>query len=315
MAHSSPFTEVPMSQQTDSPYVRTQQYTRGAGKLLQPPAVPMQAEWSLPHLDPVTSATHIFPEGEFVPHGFFEKIGPEWFVPETEQKEWKYYMRREAQKILPFLYLGQYASVKDRHWLKGQGFTLLLAIRDERFPHICGKNAAAELGIEAATFAVPRIQDFVSIGSHVIRTINDHISSSHTPVSNEWPYKKVFVFCETGNGYSGLALVAYLMVMLNLKLQHALAAVHMQRLSVEADEPSRQMLASFESIVIAKRNVEEARQAATEGTSLMVPTRTVCKKRSFTDRDEDEAMEDIMDIGADEHATFDRKPVAPFQDR
>ncbi|KAE8380537.1 hypothetical protein BDV26DRAFT_131244 [Aspergillus bertholletiae] len=315
MAHSSRSTEVPMSHQTDSPYVRTQQYTRGAGRLLQQPSVPMQAEWSLPHLDPVNSATHIFPEGEFVPHGFFQKVSPEWFVPEAELKEWKYSMRREAQKILPFLYLGQYASVKDRHWLKSQGFTLLLAIRDEKFPHICGKNAAGELGIDAATFGIPYIQDFVSIGPQVIRTINDHISSPHTPVSNEWPHKKVFVFCETGNGYSGLALVAYLMVMLNLKLHHALAAVHMQRLSVEADESSRQMLASLESIVIAKRNVEEAKRAAMKGTSLMVPTQTICKKRSFTQRDEDEAMEDIMDMAADEGAASERKPVAPFQDR
>ncbi|KNG80987.1 putative dual specificity protein phosphatase 3 [Aspergillus nomiae NRRL 13137] len=315
MAHSTPFTEVAMSHQTDSPYVRTQQYTRGAGRLFQQPAVPMQAEWGLPHVDPVTSATHVFSEGEFVPYEFFKKIGPEWFVPEAEGKEWKYCMRREAQKILPFLYLGPYASLKNTAWLKAQGFTLLLAIRDERFPHVCGENAATELGIEAETFAVAQTQDFVSIGPRLIRTINDHISSSHTPVSNEWPYKKVLVFCETGNGYSGLALVAYLMVMLNLKLHQALAVVHAHRLSVEADEPSRQMLVSFESIIMAKRNVEEVRRATTEGAGLMVPPQTVCKKRSFTHRNEDEAMEDIMDMGADEDTASDRKPVAPFQDR
>ncbi|KAB8237428.1 dual specificity protein phosphatase family protein [Aspergillus alliaceus] len=313
MAHPSRPMEVPMSQQTDSPYVRTQQYTRG-GRLLQP-AYPVPSEWGLPPLEPVTSATHFFPEGEFVPPRFFEVIGPEWFPLEGEYKEWRYNMRREAQKILPFLYLGQYPSVKDKRWLERQGFTLLLAVRDAKLTHVSGKNAAAELGIEAETIDISHIHDLVSILPRVIRLINDHISSSHTPASSQWPPKKIFVFCETGNRYSALVPIAYLMVMLNLKLYHAVSAVHMQRLSVEADEDSKQMLASFESIIMAKRNVEEVRRAALDNTNLMAPLGTVCRKRSFTHQHEDDAMEDVMDMGTDGNATSERKPVAPFQDR
>ncbi|KAE8355046.1 hypothetical protein BDV28DRAFT_129805 [Aspergillus coremiiformis] len=314
MTYSSRSTEVPMSQRTNFPYLRTQKYTQGAGRLLQQPTFPVPAEWALPPPDPVISATHLFPEGEFVPHGFFEKVGPEWFTLETEYKEWRYTMRREAQMILPFLYLGQYRSVKDRDWLKRQGFTLLLAVRDVKLTYVSGKTAAAELGIEAENIDVPHTRDLVSILPRVIRLINDHISSSHTPVSNGLRHKKIFVFCETGNRYSALVPVAYLMVMLNLKLHHALPAVHMQRLSVEADEESRQMLLSFESILTAKMDVEESRRTAMGSAKMMAPSQTVCRKRHFTYQDEDDAMEDFMDTGT-EDATFERKPVAPFQDR
>ncbi|KAF7597605.1 hypothetical protein BBP40_000083 [Aspergillus hancockii] len=304
-----------MSQQTDSPYVHTQQYTRGATRVHQQPALPLPAEWVIPQPDPVTSSTHCFPEGEFVPHGFFDRIGPEWFSLPTIGNEWNYTMRREAQKILPFLYLGQWHSAKDRHWLRSEGFTFLLAVRDERMKHISGEAIAADLGIESKTMAVPNPHVLISIMPHVIRLINDHISSPGPGVSDNWPRKKIFVFCETGNRYSAMVLVAYLMVMLNYSLQRALQVVHLQRLSVEADEESRLMLASFETIIDAKRNVEEARRASKENSGSMISPQTVCGKRSYAHRDENEAMEDHMDMGDDGDAASQRRPVAPFQDR
>jgi hypothetical protein len=263
----------------------------------------------------VTSSTHYLPDGEFVPHGFFDRVGPEWFSLPRVGNEWNYTMRREAQMILPFLYLGQWYSAKDKHWLKSEGFTFLLAVRDEKWKHISGEAVAADLGIEAKTMAVPNIQGLMSIMPRVIRIINDHISSSDTGISNKWPRKKIFVFCETGNRYSAMVLVAYLMVMLNFPLHRALQAVHLQRLSVEADEESRQVLASFETIIEAKRNVEEARRASMENTKSVISPQTVCGKRSHAHGDEDETMEDNMDMGEDGDGVSERRPIAPFQDR
>lgn len=305
-----------MSQQPSSHYVQTHQYASGPGR------IPRITFNSLPtvdydagvQLDTVGSDSHCFPEGEFVPAGFFERVHSDMFKLPPHMNDWKYHMRREAQMILPFLYLGPWACLRDRVWLDREGFTLLLAIRDQRLAHarlISGQRAATELGIETYAVDVANNQELITALPRVIHLINNHISTPANAQSRNSSRRKVLLFCETGNGPSALVLVAYLMVMFNLEFSQALQTAHLQRFCIDMDEQAKLILSSFESILTAKRDVESSRRMASANPGLATMA-TTNKKRYFEPPND---MEDSMDMDSHESLFSGRRGTAPFQDR
>ncbi|KAL3480310.1 hypothetical protein BJX99DRAFT_220561 [Aspergillus californicus] len=264
--------------------------------------------------EPIRSDSHGYAEGDFVSPGFFQNIDLGLFTLPQGEMEWAYSRRREAQRILPFLYLGPWSCLSKQNWLQDEGITLLLGVRDQRYAQsrlFSGQKAADTVGIASETFDISDNQELIARLPQVIRRINDHIyppviSASGTPTT-----KKVFVFCETGNGLSALVVVAYVMVMLNLELGPALTFLHSQRFCIDMEDGYKQLLASFEGILNAKRDVANARRASTNS-NLAAPAMTLSKKRSFADRVEDEDMQDGMTFEA---SALDRKPMAPFNDR
>ncbi|KKK12582.1 hypothetical protein P175DRAFT_0499338 [Aspergillus ochraceoroseus IBT 24754] len=308
--------EVPMSQNMESQYIRTHQYTPGTGRLQQPTYPdPKYDGYNNNNIESVGPHTHRFPVGEFISPGFFQNVDPCLFSIPKAELEWKYNMRRDAQRILPFLYLGPWSCLGNRAWLKEEGFGLLFAIRDSRLAQarlVSGQRAATELGIEADSMDISNNQELISSLPNVIRRINDHLAGQNRAGPNS-PVKKILLFCETGNGLSALVVISYLMVMLNLDLGHALYLVHSQRFCIDMDDLLKPLLFSFESILAAKRDVESAKKASIGSSSLAAPTTVLAKKRSFADRAESENMaEGSMDI---ETSTPARKPLAPFRDR
>jgi hypothetical protein len=136
------------------------------------------------------------------------------------------------------------------------------------------------------------------------------------------PKRKVLVFCESGNERSAAVVIAYIMVMLNLDAVRATYAVQQHRFCVSIEDPMKRILAAFESILLAKRDVESAKHATIQsGAATLapppVPPVLLAKKRSFADRQEhDTDMADSdMDIDDEGHSSMDRMPRAPFQDR
>lgn len=305
-----------MSQQPSAHYVRTHQYVAGAGRVQRTnfyslAGVELENE---PHREFVSADTHCFPEGEFVPPGFFERVHSDMFALPAQMRDWKYHMRREAQMILPFLYLGPWGCLKDRVMLDREGFTLLLAIRDQRLAYarlVSGEKAATELGIETSSVDTVDSQELITALPRVIRLINDHISTPANAQSHNSSRRKVLLFCETGNGHSALVLVAYLMVMFNLKFVQALQIAHLQRFCIDVDEPLKQGLSSFESILAAKRDVESSRRIASANPGLTTLA-TTTKKRGFEDHND---MEDSMDMDGYDSVFPSRQGIAPFQDR
>ncbi|KAI9923827.1 hypothetical protein ASPWEDRAFT_172017 [Aspergillus wentii DTO 134E9] len=320
MASSSRCKEVPMNQQGLSTYVPTYEYTPGAVQphiSIAPP--PIFDDDNLCNKDPISPASHEFQEGDFVCPGFFERVDLDSFVHRFQAQEWNYEMRREAQAILPFLYLGPLACLRDRIYLAKEGFTLLLAIRNKRSAQarlVSGERAAAELGIEADCVDVDNNQELISAFPRAIRRINDHISSPDMGLSEIPHQKKILVFCESGNERSATVMIAYMMVMLNLDVSNALHVVQQRRFCVSIEEPLRQLLAFFESILVAKRDVEKAKRAAIANSNLATPPMQISKKRSFDDRHGDETMkDDDMEMDEDGDLAIDRRPMAPFRDR
>lgn len=91
---------------------------------------------------------------------------------------WDYDMRRKAQSILDFLYLGPWGVAKDRDFVRRERITMLLAVRDSRIAEIRGmsvEHTAKELGIVADHVDVSSNQELIRVFPAVTRKINDHM--------------------------------------------------------------------------------------------------------------------------------------------
>ena len=49
--------------------------------------------------------------------------------------DWKYESRHHAQHVLPYLFLGPITAARDAKFLRDEGITMLLAVRDIRVVH------------------------------------------------------------------------------------------------------------------------------------------------------------------------------------
>lgn len=274
---------------------------------------------------------HAFQPGEFASAEFLRSVGSECFDLNIRAPEWTYGMRRKAQMIIPFLYLGPSSATKDLDFLRAEGITLLLAIRSKQSAQarlVGGAKVAAELGIEADSFDVLDQQGLIAILPTIIRRINDHICPLGSTQAGSVPYlnttgnsstqKKVLVFCESGNERSASVVIAYLMAMINLDLFTAIHAIQSHRFCISIEEQMRHALLSFQSILQAKRDVAKA-SPPKFGPYLDVPTDSkLTRKRSIDDLGTE--MDASMDTSADMNAEMDserficRESSAPFQD-
>ena len=329
--------EVPMSHNDQSHYVRTQEYaatpqypnsTRGPSSTYYGLTNTGNDDTVVVDQKSSNRDSHDFAEGDFVCPGFFSRVDLGGFTRRFNPSQWSYDMRRQAQPILPFLSLGPSSCLRDADYIRSQGFTLLLAIRSRHSAHarlVSGEKAAAEVGIMADTVDVLDNQELISAFPRAIRRINDHLAGVDMGpdgmVSNgQQPKRKVLVFCESGNERSAGVVIAYIMVMLNIETVEATHMVQQRRFCVSIEDPMKYILTAFESILSAKRDVERAKRMTVCGASTLAPPPLpplLAKKRSFQDhRDDTLAIgEGEMDMDMDEDPFYERKPLAPFQDR
>lgn len=299
--------------------------------------VPAKPHLNLPPLSYVTDETgsgsfdlrsiHAFQPGEFAGEEFLRSVGSESFDLNIRAPEWTYEMRRKAQMILPFLYLGPSSATKDLNFLRAEGITLLLAIRSKQSAQaqlVGGSKVAAELGIEADSFDILDQQGLIAILPAIIRRINDHIcpAGSYNLNGNSKNSKKVLVFCESGNERSASVVIAYLMAMINFNLFKAIHAVQSRRFCIAIEEQMRHALMSFLSILQAKRDVAKA-SPPKHGEFLAVPSDSkLMRKRSIDDvgAEMNTSMDTSMDTSSnmnremDNERFLDRESSAPFQD-
>lgn len=351
MSESPATPPVPMLEGHEAHYVRTQEYSSLTSSLTESPSGTMicsamallarngpQTENGNIVIDSkiFTPAGHEFAEGEFVCPGFFSLARLDGFIRRYMYDQWTYELRRQAQAILPFLFLGPSSCSKDYEFLRRQGITLLLSIRNRhsaRAGLISGEKAAAEAGVQADAVDILDYQELISAFPRIIRRINDHLAGVDVEVpvnpgaaqANDSPFKrKVLVFCESGNERSAGVVVAYIMVMLNMNAIQATKMVQEYRFCVNIGDPIMRILSSFDSILSAKRDVERSRRAHTQnGVAALapppVPPMLLSSKRSFAvrqydnDSDVDMAGGD-MEIDGDDDLQSLRKSFAPFQD-
>lgn len=331
-----------MSLNGDAGYTATQQYST-IPKSSHPPNVvhmfdpippPNHSETVIVDNNRFCQANYQFADGDFTPPDFFSRANLDGFTRRFNSGQWNYEMRRDAQLVLPFMALGPISALRDRDTLRERGFTLLLGIRNTHSAHarlVSGQKAADELGIQADTIDVLDGQELISSFPRAIRRINDHlagmdgaVNANNAPNGNisasEPARKKVLIFCESGNDRSAAVAVAYIMVMMNKDAPTATRMVQDNRYCVSIDDSMRSILFSFEAILKAKRDVECTRR--TSG-PIEIPTlnlepmsQFLNRKRSFLDREEEDAKADYADMDIDDEDDLDaRKPLAPFEDR
>lgn len=232
--------------------------------------------------------------------------------------DWSYERRREAQAILPFLYLGPLNAAKDRNFLRKEGITMVLGIRQRHSFESRIMNAALrvadELGIQYKTVDLGSERDLVSVFGTAEDSINDHMAHTQqlyrkgqTGVPE---MGKILVFCESGNERSAAVVAAYLMSMHpDVDYIRAMQVCQSQRFCVNFDDNIKRSLQSYWDIISARRMVHEQHATSQGGPNLMQPSAMRGSGKRSLGRDEDDDMD--MD-GLDDTDRFERRAFAPF---
>ncbi|KUI63662.1 Serine/threonine/tyrosine-interacting protein [Cytospora mali] len=257
---------------------------------------------------------------------------------DLQKTVWRYEDRRRAQPVLDFLYLGPLAVVRDHEFLREEGITLLLAVRDAAMAHMriqTVDRAVAELGLEVQYLDIADRQQLIQALPHTINNINDHLlrvyrsqlqtvgggGGGGTAIDpSAFRRGKVLVFCETGNERGAVVAAAYLMSMYGTEMVSAVQFVSCQRFCVTFDEPTKHMLQSFGDILDAKKMIARQNQqqampsaaaaaAAATATATATATRTSSKKRGF---EETMGQEDQDEFAMDMDRYEDRPAFQPY---
>lgn len=248
---------------------------------------------------------------------------------------WKYEDRRKAQPILDFLYLGPLAVVRNHEFLKQQGITMLVAVRDASMSHLrllAVEKAAAELNLETEYLDVASRTQLIHDFPLIITKINDHllrvyrgqlqaVSNSGSVAIDRSTFRrgKVLVFCETGNERSVVVVAAYLMAMYGTNMVSTVQFISAQRFCATFDEEMKHLLRSFEDILEAQRMVSMGFQQADNKQTTSAPAvfgrsavpTPVSKKRGIDDTMDVDDLQDDFLMDGDRYE--DRAAFMPYK--
>jgi hypothetical protein len=227
--------------------------------------------------------------------------------------EWTYERRREAQMILPYLYLGPLAAVKDGAWLRREGITCVLGVRQKgAFQSRLMNTAMAkvgDIGIENCAIDVVDNQDLIQSFPSTTAQILQHVAQ-HLQQTGQ--LGKVLVFCESGNERSAGVVAAYLMeTHEDVDYIKAMQLCQAQRFCVNFDDGLKRLLQGYWDILCARRQVADTQgAAATNGGNGSTPV----KGKRTLERDEEED-EEMAGMDQDDVERFGGRQFAPFVDQ
>ncbi|KAK6537612.1 hypothetical protein TWF694_011792 [Orbilia ellipsospora] len=191
----------------------------------------------------------------------------------TTLQDWRYESRREAQQILPHLYLGPLSAAKDLDYLRRENITLLIAVRNHITARARLLNAYNEISkdpelkakIHFESVDVSGNQELISLFPVASKLIDDHLYKDAPPQFNrrkpnglpEHPENpgKTLVYCESGNERSAAVCAAYIMQHINCTAVQAIQVIQGRRFCVCFDDPMKYLLTGYEPIWMARRDV------------------------------------------------------------
>ncbi|KAF2998904.1 hypothetical protein E8E13_005517 [Curvularia kusanoi] len=258
---------------------------------------------------------------------FLKDMALEDIVQKNTLVEWAYERRRQAQMILPWLYLGPMIAAKDKGFIAREGITMVLAVRSRDGSMSGALQAASDAGLAVASVEAPTYYDLIRRFNETTRLINKHVAGfrQHTLEQSGQPtLGKVLVFCESGNEKSAAVVAAYLMEILdNFDYIKAMQVCQAQRFCVNFDDTIKNMLRSQWDIIQAARSVSGFNAQHLQADSsilglnqnlsrLQAPV-TARSKRSIEDTrdDDDTEMEDGLDPS--DALRFHGRDNTPFQ--
>lgn len=221
--------------------------------------------------------------------------------------DWTYERRRDAQMILPYLYLGPMTAAKDEAWMRSTEITMVLGIRQKHEFSFKLMDAALRrtqaAGIEASAQDIADNQDLIHAFPQTTAMINTHLTRIHAATGQ---LGKVLVFCESGNERSAGVIAAYLMETHDdVDFIKAMQLCQAQRFCVNFDDSMKRLLQGYWDILCARRLVAASARSApgSSGKSKRVLER---------DEDEDASMDGMQDD--DDLARFGGRTFVPFKD-
>ncbi|KAJ4289030.1 hypothetical protein N0V90_011372 [Kalmusia sp. IMI 367209] len=262
---------------------------------------------------------------EEIDTSFLKELDLESIVQKNTLMDWAYERRRQAQMILPWLYLGPLTAAKDRDWLKSTGITMVLAIRSRSNSMKGAMQIANEICPDVAFIEASNYFKLIGQLSETTKRINQHVAKirRYTEATGNPQLGKVLVFCESGNEKSAAVVAAYLMETLD-DFDHikSMQICQTQRFCVNFDDNIKNVLRSHWDILLARRSV--ANTELLESTALsnslqqvvqhLQPPQTSAPKakRSIDQMDDDVDMRD----GADptDVLRFTGRDITPFAD-
>jgi len=266
---------------------------------------------------------------------FLNSVNYNNLVTQNALLEWTYERRREAQMILPYLYLGPMTAAKDEPFLKGEagtttavhagpggGITMLLGVRQKHSFESKLMNGALrkaqDMGIESHTIDLVDNQALIHNLPQTTALINDHLTRVHQATGGG--LGKVLVFCESGNERSAGVVAAYLMeTHVDVDYIKAMQLVQAQRFCANFDDAMKRLLQSYWDILCARRAVAAVADVgsgpdgggggAAHGS---LPLGRVTKHKRGLQVDEDQ---DMGGMDQDDLERFGGRTFAPFVDR
>ena len=238
---------------------------------------------------------------------------------------WAYEMRRDAQAILPFLFLGPVSAAKDPSFIKCVGITLMIAARSgnaakARPSLLHPDRISTTAGLVTMTCDFEGSHDLFPKLRPTIQAINEHLlnTCSRVPIQDVSDVRgKVFIFCETGNERSAIVVAAYLIAVFGVSAISAIHLIQSQRFSLTMDDRGKKMLADFYDLVQAEYEVSASN--ATEALSarqLNVHGDPSTPLAQSAKRGIDDVYESDVDMEHELEGPPDRnrQGVAPFAD-
>ena len=226
--------------------------------------------------------------------------------------EWTYEMRREAQMILPHLWLGPMTAAKNAAFLEKEGVTCIIAVRQKgAFESKLMNGAlrkAGEKGIEHLTVDVSGNQELIQAFPTTSAHIYNHVTHM---LKSRGELGRVLVFCESGNERSAGVVAAYLMDT-HSDVDHikAMQLCQAQRFCVNFEEGMKHLLQGYWDILCARRQVAAVSNDQS-GIGATPSSSSGASAKRGLEREEDED-EDAMN--EDDAERFGGRSFVPFVD-
>lgn len=235
--------------------------------------------------------------------------------------DWSYELRRDAQKLVDFLYLGPNSVVKDHSWLASEGITMILATRDARMTGrklMTIEKAAEALGIVVQYVDLDGYDTLIRDLPGIIRLTNDHLLSIYHRQAqgrgqngdivvdpSTFRRGKVLITCETGNDRSAAIAAAYIMAVFGKDMVTAVQFITVQRFCCSFDEDIKRKLQSWEDVLRARSQI--ASDTAT-------PRNATHAKRRISDVMDTDEDSDVKEHSVDQDRFMGRSGFVPFVD-
>jgi len=210
-------------------------------------------------------------------------------------QDWKYEYRREAQQLLPHLFLGPLSAAKNPAFIQSNDITLLLAVRSSMTAR--ARLLGSQLpGVRYESIDVSSNHELISQFQRAQDIIDAHYVSGLTAgevqcvggggggggvpldgrvlrvLQEQWmaargsrnvvPGGKTLLFCESGNERSAVVAAAYIMQHLGGSTIQAIQMVQGKRFCVCFDDAMKWMLTSYEPIWKARSQNRQVQQIA-----------------------------------------------------